>query len=282
MAARPIAPVVVAYGMGVDSTAMLVGMHARGEPAPDLILFADTGGEKTSTYDYLPTIQAWLRSVGWPEVIVVRRKPGKSRKLPGVTYATLEENCLVNETLPSLAFGFKGCSLKWKVEPQNRYVSGWAPAKAIWAHGLKVTKLIGYDSGKADSRRSKIQEDDQYAYRYPLREWGWTREDCEAAIRAAGLPLPTKSACYYCPASRLPEVELLAREEPAKFLAAVRMEDRARAGAHGLGTTAGLNRHFSWRSVGERLGLVEPLEGAAPAVRAPKVADEVAETAGSL
>ena len=38
-------PIVVAYGMGVDSTAMLIGMYLRGL-RPDLILFADTGGEK--------------------------------------------------------------------------------------------------------------------------------------------------------------------------------------------------------------------------------------------
>ncbi len=35
-------PLVVAYGMGVDSTAMLVGMAARGE-RPDLVVFAEHG-----------------------------------------------------------------------------------------------------------------------------------------------------------------------------------------------------------------------------------------------
>lgn len=61
---------VVAYGMGVDSTAMLVGLHQRGV-RPDLILFADTGGEKPETYAYLPIIQAWLERVGFPPVVVV-------------------------------------------------------------------------------------------------------------------------------------------------------------------------------------------------------------------
>ena len=49
-------PVVVAYGMGVDSTAMLIGLHQRGI-RPDLILFADTGGEKPDTYLYAPIIR---------------------------------------------------------------------------------------------------------------------------------------------------------------------------------------------------------------------------------
>jgi hypothetical protein len=44
---------VVAYGMGVDSTAMLIGLEQRGI-RPDLILFADTGSEKPDTYLYAP------------------------------------------------------------------------------------------------------------------------------------------------------------------------------------------------------------------------------------
>ena len=49
-------PLVVAYGLGVNSTAMLVEF-ARRKIRPDLILFADTGGEKPETYRYMPVIQ---------------------------------------------------------------------------------------------------------------------------------------------------------------------------------------------------------------------------------
>lgn len=41
----PPPPVVLAYGIGVDSTALLIEKHARGE-APDLVLTADTSVEK--------------------------------------------------------------------------------------------------------------------------------------------------------------------------------------------------------------------------------------------
>lgn len=43
------APCIVCYGGGVDSTAMLTAMKREGV-TPDLILFADTGGEKPSTH----------------------------------------------------------------------------------------------------------------------------------------------------------------------------------------------------------------------------------------
>jgi len=53
-------PLVVAYGLGVDSTAMLIEFTHQGI-RPDLILFADTGGEKPETYAYLAVIQEYPR-----------------------------------------------------------------------------------------------------------------------------------------------------------------------------------------------------------------------------
>lgn len=252
-------PFIVAYGMGVDSTAVLVGLHQRGI-RPDLIMFADTGGEKPETYAYLPVINAWLESVGFPTVTVVRYAPVRA------PYTTLEGKCEANETLPSLAFGGKSCSLVFKREPQDKFCKTWAPAVEAWAAGRKVTKAIGYDNGPADGRRSKITDDAKYAYWYPLRQWQWDREECKRQIEAAGLPLPMKSACWFCPASKKPEVDWLAAEHPELFARAIAMEDLARSGKHGLGSTKGLGRNWSWRAYGESRGLV----------RLPMVQDEEA------
>ncbi len=101
-AVRPFSdsPLVVAYGLGVDSTAMLIEFAHRGI-RPDLILFADTAGEKPETYAYLPVIQEYLARVGFPAVVAVRYEPTRA------LYRTLEEQCLHTGTLPSLAYGGK-------------------------------------------------------------------------------------------------------------------------------------------------------------------------------
>ncbi len=70
-------PVILNNGLGVDSTAMLVGLAARRE-RPDLVIFADTDGEKPETIAYLDVINPWLRTIGFPEVMVVRRPVGSS------------------------------------------------------------------------------------------------------------------------------------------------------------------------------------------------------------
>jgi hypothetical protein len=155
----PNAPMVVAYGLGVDSTAMLIEFARRGI-RPDLILFADTGGEKPETYAYLPVIQRFLTGVGFPDVITVRYQP------KWATYKTLEDQCLHTGTLPSLAYGGKSCAVKYKKVPQDKYVAGWGPALRCWARGGKVLKAIGFDAGPADSRRHRFVEDERHKRRF--------------------------------------------------------------------------------------------------------------------
>jgi hypothetical protein len=86
---------------------MLVEFATR-DIRPDLILFADTGGEKPETYAYLDVIRPFLARVGFPDVIVVRYQPKRA------VYTTLEGQCLHTHTLPSLAYGGKSCSIKYK------------------------------------------------------------------------------------------------------------------------------------------------------------------------
>ena len=66
-----VVPIIVAYGAGTNSTALLVGLHERGI-RPDLICFADTGGERPETYAYLDVLDEWLKKVGFPLLVRVR------------------------------------------------------------------------------------------------------------------------------------------------------------------------------------------------------------------
>lgn len=259
-------PIILAYGMGVDSTAMLVLLKRHGI-RPDLIMFADTGGEKRETYAYLDKINDWLDRASFPQITRVKYETSKA------PYNDLEGNCLANETLPSLAFGRHSCSLKWKVQPQDYFVLGckggpnkcdpWAPAAEALAKGIKPVKLIGYDSSPADIRRSNRgrEEDDQFRYVYPLQLVGWTREDCKKAIVGEGLPLPVKSACFFCPASKKWEIAWLAATSTDLFLRAIAMEDGFLTGKwyrpEPKSSVKGLGRTWSWRAWAEESGFLK-------------------------
>lgn len=263
------APLVVSYGVGVDSTAMLIGMAQRGI-VPDAILFADTGAEKPETYAYLPIISAWLAKVGFPQLTIVRYFPKIAAKRGD--YETMEGKWLANETLPSLAFGHHSCAQVWKHLPMDNWTKTWAPAIEAWAAGLKVTKAIGYDDGAQDNKRSakagrscerQIQRGEgealRYDYWYPLQQWGWDRVRCIEEIEAAGLPVPMKSACFFCPASKKSEVVWLRDTHPVLFHRALRIERTARDGKHGLDTVKGLGRYFAWSSL-ERVAANEVVD----------------------
>ncbi len=194
----------LAYGLGVDSTAIITEL-VRKSIRPDFILFADTGAEKESTYDYLPVIQRYLAANNFPEVTVVRYQPKTA------PYHTLEGNMVMNATLPGATFNLGSCTLKFKIDPQMKWEKSEHP-------GCKIRKIIGFDAGEEGrltkaNDKTHIKKSDRYEYWYPLIEWGWDREECKAKIRQADLPVPPKSSCIFCPNMQPDEIKDLTPQE---------------------------------------------------------------------
>ena len=227
-AAQP--PRVLSLGGGVNSTALLLAL-ARRDELPDLVLFADTGGERPETYEHVERVEAFCveRGVQFERVTNAGRGQGDS----------LEDNCMRRRELPSLAYGFKGCSVKWKRQPMDGFVRDWQPAKDCWDAGGKVVRLIGIDAG--ERHRAVLTDDKLFRYSYPLVQWDMARDECIEEISAAGWPVPPKSSCFYCPAMRRHEILALKQEHPDLLARALAIE--ANAETH---TVAGLGRNWRW------------------------------------
>jgi hypothetical protein len=256
-------PVAVSYGMGVDSTALLVGLRLL-DSLPDIVQTADTGSEKPDTYQYLFLMDDWLHANGFPTYDGLEwvRPPGyeefdlperRSMRCIAVVrndgkYGTLEKKNM----LPSLAYGGRSCSEKYKHRPMHKWMKAWPPARLWWGLNNRnqkgtdrfVIKLIGYDAG--EGHRSDVSTDDFYQYLYPLRLWGWHRRNAEAVILTAGLPLPFKSSCTFCPAMKKPEIVELGNRYPTLLQRALDMEQAAAASGN-LKSVKGLARNWAWR-----------------------------------
>ncbi len=230
-------PLMVAYGGGINSTAMLVGMAERGI-VPDAILFADTGGERPETITYVATVSDWCVAQGFPAIVTVSNA-GK--------YISLEDECLSVPTLPSIAYGFKRCSLKWKLDPQEKWATRWLKALAE----PRYTKAIGYHAGEGHRQSRAVF--DKYDVRYFLREWGWFQEDCIAAVYRAGLPTAGKSACFFCPSTKPREILDLQERHPDLFQRALTIERKARESGN-LQTVKGLGRNWAWEQFADFQG----------------------------
>jgi hypothetical protein len=226
---------IVAYGGGTDSTAMIIESAKHGVKI-DYILFADTGGEKPHTYQYVKTFSQWCVKNGLPEIITVK-KAGNGE--------TLEQDCLRRNMIPSIALGFKTCSQKYKIQPQDKFFNNLPEAKAIWKSGGKLTKFVGYSATETHRiEKAKLREDKKYEIRFPLAEWGISRKQCIEIILNEGLCQPGKSACFFCPMSRPSEVRQLKHNYPELAERALRMEENAK-----LTMLRGLGINVKWSEI---------------------------------
>lgn len=245
----------VAWGGGVNSTAALVLLYRWGVK-PRAIVMSDTGSEWPETYAYrTDVLDPWLESIGWPALTMVSRaseavfRPRKPR------VELLREKCARRETLPSAAHPQqKKCSTNFKRDPQLWWAERQEWCQAEWAAGRKITKIIGYDSSEMHRVRftfNDAKENSRYTPWYPLVEASFDRSGCEALIEEEGLPLPRKSACYFCPFNRHADWEHLRNVHPALFADAVKLSRDAKnvkSQATGLMSRnpKGMRRLFEW------------------------------------
>jgi hypothetical protein len=229
---RGTGPLVAAYGGGVNTIAMLLLLKKLGE-RPDAIVMADPGSERERTLRYRDEVMnPWLAAEGWPLVTVVSVKseapfrPRASR----TKQRTLLEECLEIRSLPSIAYGYKKCSLKYKARPSTWWVERQEWAQAAWARGEKITRAIGYDIDEPERARPEFmdaQEAKHFRPYYPLLNANMDREACERLILASGLLLPGKSSCRWCPANTLQEWHDLYWNDPQGWSEAMRMSQNA-------------------------------------------------------
>lgn len=235
-------PIVVSFGAGLDSTALLIGMAQQGI-RPAAIVFAavgdfrdlpegcsmddlltigkQSGDEHSYTYEHIVRFDEWLAlNTDWEcgiTVITYVHKTGR--------YAGLYGKCMANGTLPSISYGGHSCSLTQKGEIIDRWV------RESFTDAWQVERYIGYDAGCKDKRRSKrtfkTTKDPRWVWKSPLQDWGWTREDCEDVCRKALGYVAEKSSCYFCAAKSLDEIIALGRDEPRLAYRCVQIEEAA-------------------------------------------------------
>ena len=123
---------VFSFGGGVDSTGMLFEFD-RQNYMPDLIIFADTGGERPDIYSHIEKLNKWLGDKWDKQIIIVKNKEA------------LYDECIRRETLPALAMGFHTCSQKHKLRPIAKYLR---------ENGHRnIIKILGFDAMEFDRTR---------------------------------------------------------------------------------------------------------------------------------
>lgn len=224
---------VVAYGGGVQSTALLV-LAGQGFIDHNHFLFANVGddSEHPATLRYVREVAFDYAASRGIKIEELHRIPKRGRSAGKVE--TLWGRLMLPESrsLPipvrmndSGAPGTRSCTADFKIRVVQRRVKELG---ATAENPARVAVGISTDEyQRATSRKTEPYE----ALEYPLLtlEWkggvGLDRSMCAAVIAAAGLPVPPKSSCFFCPFHRPAVFADMARDEPELFERAALLED---------------------------------------------------------
>lgn len=204
----------ISYGGGTQSTALLV-LAAQGEIDFPLALMADVGAdsENPDTITYVHDVAMPYAEANGIELAIVqrRRRTGEPvTLLADLMRPTRSIN--IPMRMANGAPGNRNCTVEFKIKPiakelKRRGATDENPA--VIALGISVDEYQRMRSGGC----------------YPLIERRIDRAGCEQIIRRAGLPVPPKSSCYFCPMFSLGQWRRQLQERPELFEQAAQLED---------------------------------------------------------
>ena len=195
---------VLSLGGGVNSVALMILLVRDGKPFDEAV-FADTGVEVPETYSYLKVAREYLERHCVP--LTVLKKNGRT--------GSLYETSWRRRVFPSAIWRWS--TRDFKVNPIHRHYRSF---------GVHINQYMGiaYD----EIERMKHSRVDFVTNFYPLVDQKITREGCEEVIRDAGLPVPVKSGCYFCPFNSFERWRWLHDEHPELYAKAVALEEHSK------------------------------------------------------
>ncbi|HEU4540293.1 MAG TPA: hypothetical protein VFR23_04125 [Jiangellaceae bacterium] len=216
------------YGGGVQSTAALV-LAARGVIDFRIFLFANVGddSEDPATLVYLAE---WARpyaeanGIELHELSLVRQRgvvAGQVETLYGRLTRDGSKSLPIPVRMSNGAPGTRSCTSTYKIQVIGRWLKehgASADAPATVGVGISLDEI-----SRVNNRRSEPYE----RIVYPLLDQSpaLRRQDCEGVIRSAGLPVPPKSACWFCPFHRPETWAEMRRDRPELFQRSCDLED---------------------------------------------------------
>jgi len=206
----------VSYGAGVQSTALLV-LAAQQKIDFDLFLFANVGddSEHPDSLAYMTDVAVPYAAAHGIELVALHKvkRDGTKETLMGRLMKEGSRSLPIPVRMSNGAPGSRSCTADFKIR---------VIAKELKRRGATVadpaTVALGISVDEIERAKPGLDERMPYQFRvYPLLDLGLTRADCKRIIAEAGLPVPGKSACFFCPFHDKHAWANLARESPDLF-----------------------------------------------------------------
>ena len=207
-------PTVVSYGGGIQSTALVV-LAMRERWAIDEIVHVDlVDAESPRTREYVDYFRRWLRDGYGRDITVVERNMYRDM-LARPEFTPVPWHGRRKKFMLS-----RQCTRQYKVAPLQRYLYDRYPAGRI---GLMLGISVDEYHRMRDSSAARIE------HVYPLVDARLTRWQCRDIIERAGLAVPWKSSCWFCPYRSIRSQWALVQRYPDLAGMARVLEDRINA-----------------------------------------------------
>ncbi|MFN8469028.1 MAG: hypothetical protein U0X20_25955 [Caldilineaceae bacterium] len=244
---------VFSYGGGVQSTAALV-LAARKEIDFGVFAFANVGDDSEH-----PKTLAYIREVARPYAeakgIVILELRKTFHGFPESLLAHIrrcERSLPLPVRMSNGAPGRRSCTADFKID----VIAKWQRKNGASRQEPAVTGL-----GISTDEAHRARTDSGIAWQtltYPLLDLGLDRAACVEVIKSAGLPVPPKSACWFCPFHRRAEWERMQREEPDLLRRAIDLERLLNERRRSLGRDP-VYLHSSAKPLAQVMGLDEAI-----------------------
>jgi hypothetical protein len=217
----------ISYGGGVQSTALVV-LAATGQLPfkVDAALFANVGddSEHPATLDYVRNVAIpWAaeRGLAVHELTKSKRNGEQARGLWSHIMEHDDPDTL-REPIPVRGMNgaplSRSCTVDWKVKVVGKWLKAHGASKddpATVCIGISTDEITRVSNKRVEPYERPI---------YPLIDLGLDRSACQRVIAEAGLPVPGKSSCFFCPFHRPQMWAEMRRDEPDLFFKAADLE----------------------------------------------------------
>lgn len=224
-------PTIISYGGGVQSTALIVlavtdRLAAIGYNV-DAAVMSNVGddSEDPETLVYVREVMVpWAAAHGFEVIETHRVNLRGAHKGPETLWGRLMRPESKSLPIPvrmadTGAPGTRSCTADFKIVPVGRWLKAHGATDA--EPGIVLIGISTDEYQRANNKRAQSYE----VPAYPLLELGLSRGDCEQIIRDAGLPVPPKSSCFFCPFHRPQAWAEQRRDKPELFAKSQLLED---------------------------------------------------------
>lgn len=220
---------IFSFGGGVQSHAALV-LQAQGKLplGYSLFMFANVGhdSENPATLRYIEEYtKPFCRKHGISFMEVQKTRYGQPDTL-------LESIYRDTRSVPIPAYlsggspGNRSCTVEFKLRTMDKALAEQGYSHAVYGVGFSTDEFTRVRSDQTIWHPADRRVGLQVRKEYPLITLRLTRIDCMRIIIDAGLPVPPKSSCWFCPFHRKSEWIDMKRDEPELFAKALSVEAR--------------------------------------------------------